>query len=769
MKRLTIILAACFLYIIPISPKQLLFAQQSDSTHHTRELVRRVRFTGNEFASKGVLQSIIRTHANRQILGIPGLTPWYWLWKLTKSIGEPPALLNRQTVAQDIERIEAYYNSQGYLYTKVDTTIVEFKKHRYEVSFLIHEGKPSYLIKVLYTGMPHEKSKQMQAFFRNSPITRKQINDTTFLYDRRYTTDALYNERDRITTYLKNHGYASVQKDSIRVEVKPDSLDKYHLDALFIIHTGKIYHFGNTYISLAGPNNQLHYNQFDTLKGPPLTTGQTKIFLKKDKASHTRFSLLTDQILFKPGSLFNYDLYTRTVNNYQNLGMMTVRQFGLNKNGGLADFSRDSLPVVIDLQTLKRRSLQLQLFGMQRYGYGAGAGITYTDNNTFGKAEQLQIGTKGSFEYVPSGASLNGKNRFLYSAEGNIDYSEPRLNFPFNSLNREPMFDNARTHYEASLSHVNQENYDINANFRLSQQFVVQHDPHTTSTLDLFQLEWTDATASSNFTSQLDSTFGNNELQKKFILEDFRPKINTTLRYDIRRSTTDYIQRDHGYYAEGSIEIGGNVPYLIDRYINTPGTVEGSISSFGLSSSRLTYSQYFKITLDYRRYIPLTPQTVFAYQGYLGYIYPYGKTKNVPLTQRFYAGGSNDIRGWAPFRLGPGPLEDQQLINGGEIKLAGHVELRQVILRDFLNTRWLLAAFDDFGNIWNGPRNPITTGRFAFNSFYKQIAMGAGIGIRLDWKYVIFRIDMAYRVHDLKKGWFKKNAVGLSFGIGQSF
>ncbi len=766
---LLLFFSAQLAFTIPVLAQN---GEQAQTTSPSgNEVVRRVRFVGNHSIGTSTLKTIIRTHSNRQFFGIPGITPWYWIWQLTKTIGERPALLDRETVAQDIERIKTYYKSQGFLNINVDTTIVEFRKNKYEVSFIINEGKPSHIRDLIYTGMPEIKNpRKLQKFYLNGPLVRKQINDTTFLADKRFTYDAVGNERDRIISFLKDNGYASVQKDSIKVQMRPDSLNPHILDALYIINHGKVYHFGDTYINLIGPdNNSIKYNEFDTLSGEPFTVDTTRLFLKKETGAHTKFSLLTDQVLFKPGKIFNYDLYQNTVNQFQNLGMMNVRRFALNKKGGLPDYSKLYIPVLIDLQTLPKRSLSFDVFGMQRYGYGAGTGITYTDNNVFGKAEQLQIGGKGSFEYVTKKQSTSFNSRVLYNLEGTIGYTEPRLNFPFTFLDNTPGFFNARTQYQLSISHVNQDNFNINANIKLNDRFIVNHDRYTTSSLDLVELEWTDASATSQFRAELDSTFKGNQLQKNFILEDFRPQVNTTIRYTYRKSTTDYIERDKGFYFEGSIETGGNVPYLVDRFISTPGVVEGSIPSYSFSNSRLTYSRYAKIVLDYRRYIPLTNTSVFAYRGFMGFAYPYGKTKNIPLTKRFYAGGSNDIRGWPPFRLGPGKLEDQQVINGGEIKLEGNVELRQVLLNNFLSTRWIGAVFSDFGNVWNGPRNPIKQGRFAFNSFYKQIAVGAGFGIRLDWQYIIFRIDLAYRVHDLNKGWFKKNIMGLSFGIGQSF
>ncbi|MGD8428720.1 MAG: POTRA domain-containing protein, partial [Balneolaceae bacterium] len=261
-----------------------------------------VRFAGNDNVKDNTLITLIRTHTNREFLGIPRFTPWYFIWKLTKKFGEPPALLNRATVANDIERIRQYYKTVGFLEAKVDTNIVEFKKDRVEVSFLIDEGQPSTIQTLGYAGMPQfQDSTLVPDFLDDSPMTRKRINDTTYTVGKRYSENQLSEERNRLISFLKNHGYAAVQKDSVNVLVKRDSTDRHHLDALFTIDSGKKYTFGDLYISLAGPDDSLNYDQQDTVKRAPLTSGENVMYLQKERSSQTKFSLLTDQILFKPG------------------------------------------------------------------------------------------------------------------------------------------------------------------------------------------------------------------------------------------------------------------------------------------------------------------------------------------------------------------------------------------------------------------------------------------------------------------------------------
>ncbi|MDX1618054.1 MAG: BamA/TamA family outer membrane protein, partial [Balneolaceae bacterium] len=772
------------LLFLSLSPIAAVFAQDiQEQPDTTDNVVRVVRFAGNDQVKDNTLETLIRTHTNREFLGIPRFTPWYFIWQLTKRFGEPPAYLVPQTVATDMERIRRYYESIGYLEATVDTNIVEFKPNKVEVSFLIDEGRQSRIRSLAYSGMPSfSDPNKLSDFFEDSPLTRRQVNDTTYRVNRRYSENDLNTERNRIINFLKNNGYASVQRDSVLAQVQRDSTDRYLLDVLFIVNPGRVYRFGDLFVNLAGPDNRLNYEIRDTLQGEPYTIASRNIFIQKEEESQTRLSLLTDQILFQPGQIFNNDLYVRSINEFQNLGMLTIREFGLSEDGSLPDYSKDDIPVLFSLQTLPRHSFNFNLFGLRRYGFGSGAGITYTNNNLFGKAENLQVSLNGSFEYVGSetlgniDASYTGGDQLFRSLEGRIDYSLPRLIFPFAALDDRQFFGNSRTRYLLSASRSDQLLFDINSDIRFNLRYEVNHNPRLSSFLDLVELDLLDSDPSTQFRNSLQQQFDTTSFEYQRILEDFRPQVSSILRYTIRNRNTDIIQRDFGYYSEYSIATGGNVPYLVDRFIVTPDTVEGNLPSLArISNNSLSYSRFFKVTADYRRYIPISNDGVFAWRGFMGFAHPYGRSRTIPLNQRFFAGGSNDIRGWDIYSLGPGDiaLEDVS-INGGEIKLLAQTELRQIFIDNLLSANWIAAWFTDAGNIWYGPRNSfrdeqsqdiLDDGKFYFDEFYKQIAVGSGLGLRLDWEYVVVRFDFAFRIHDLYPGeeWFTNRKLFFSF------
>lgn len=780
--------------VITATPKQV-YAQpvllSSDST--SNHVVRRIRFSGNKNVKNKTLETLIRTKTNREFLGVPRFTPWYYFWEISNGrFGENPTYLDREVVANDLERIKLYYESLGFLRVAVDTTIVEYKTNKVEVSFLIDEGKASRINTISYRGAPFfDEPRKRVSFFESSALTNERINDSTYTVNKQYATQLLSTEQQRIIDYLKNNGYASIQKDSVIALVVANPNDVTQLDIQFRINPGRIFRFGDVRVKLADGNKPDIYSQKDTLASEKRTMNSKKIFMEKEPESQTKFSLLSDQVLFKPGDIYDNELYLNTIREYQNLGMLFIRSFSQADSTTQPDYSKTYIPTFIDLQTLTKHSVGAELFGMKRYGYGTGLGVDYTNNNVFGKAENFSLSANVSFEFVSESvleeiATTTTQSSIFRSYELRGDYSVPRLNFPFAFLDNTRFFTSALTRYSLSYSRSDQLFFDINSDVQFNLRYEVQHSPRFSSYLDIIELDIVDPSPTNEFISNLRNDFGsdtladgtiNDPIELTRILEDFRPQISSIIRYTFRSHDTDLIKRNSGYFSEYSISAGGNIPYLLDKYVITPDTLEQNLPSlFKVSENELSYSRFYKISADYRKYIPISNTAVFAWRFFGGIAQPFGQSTTIPLNRRFFAGGSNDIRGWGPFQLGPGSISSaKKRINGGEIKLAAFAEARQIFIRDVLGANWHAALYADAGNVWYGPKNDAASkeeledGRFYFNEFYNQIAVGSGLGLRLDWEYIIARFDFTFRAHDLDVGWFNNKKLYFSFGIGHSF
>jgi outer membrane protein assembly factor BamA len=738
-----------------------------NTSDDTLLVVRKLRFSGNKAISDATLESLVRSKTNRELFGISGFTPWYWLWKVAPRIGESPARVKPEVLTNDLKRITEFYRSNGFLETKVISSIIEFKENKAELTYIIDEGPQTSIRNVYYAGLPELDPKKMGVFWSSSLYKSKRLNDTTFTYNQALTFEKLTLERERIIKFLKNEGYASAQNDSVTAELRIDPDQPHLIDVMFNIRHGKIYYFSDTEIRiLAGTESAVDpIIQRDTLRETPSVIPPANLILSKEQNTGVKNQLLVDRLFFTPGEKFNQDNYLRTISRFQDLGMFSVRRFSLSNDGSLPDFSVTTLPVLIELQTVQKHRIGLDVFGMQRYGFGAGTGIKYSNNNIHGGAEQLDLTLRGSFELYGS--------QLLNATEASVRYTVPKMNFPFGFLNSNAYFRDVRTSYALSYNQVRQLNFDINANISFNHRTDIRHTSKLSSSLDLVDLELLDASATTDFVNQLNERFQSNPQLIVFILEDFRPQANSMVRYALRRTDTDIIKRIGGSFIEFTAETGGLIPYLSDRFIITPDTLEGDLPGFRLSS--LNYTQYLKFTFDVRRYLRTGVYSTLALRSYLGSAFAYGINDVIPITRKFFAGGSNDIRGWYPLKLGPGNAQDDKAFNGGEIKLLGQIEYRhRLMYSSMLGGDILAGYFVDAGNVWLAPRTFLTdsdlTGNlFKFNEFWRQVAVGSGLGIRLDWDYVIFRLDMAFRVHDLEQGWFTNKKAYFHFGVGHAF
>jgi hypothetical protein len=208
--------------------------------------------------------------------------------------------------------------------------------------------------------------------------------------------------------------------------------------------------------------------------------------------------------------------------------------------------------------------------------------------------------------------------------------------------------------------------------------------------------------------------------------------------------------------------------------------------------NQLEAYDFAKLSVDYRRYYRLSPQTYLAWRLNGGVAHaltptptvdaPSRSTYTIPYDKYFFVGGSNSVRAWQPRRLGTGSYatkfasgeRDYITEQPGELLLEGSIEYRFPVY-SFIKG----ALFTDFGNIWTLQPDAARPGaEFQFNTFAKQFAVGSGIGIRFDFTFLILRFDIATKVYDPTnpEPWTIRNVLSqtrnqtaLNIGIGYPF
>ena len=226
------------------------------------------------------------------------------------------------------------------------------------------------------------------------------------------------------------------------------------------------------------------------------------------------------------------------------------------------------------------------------------------------------------------------------------------------------------------------------------------------------------------------------------------------------------------YSLRFSAETAGNILYGISSLINQKRD-EGVYKIFGIQ-----YSQYAKAEFDYSAARNFNDRHSLAFHVGAGVAFPYGNSRVLPFEERFYAGGANGVRGWGVRTLGPGAFDSHNSVTDfinqcGDIRLDLSVEYRAKLF-------WVFecAAFIDAGNVWtiHNYENQ-SGGKFRFNSFWKQIALAYGVGLRMDFSYFLLRFDLGMKAHNPAMGQERwplihprwKRDASFHFAVGYPF
>jgi outer membrane protein insertion porin family len=771
-------------------------------------MVVRVSFEGDLHFSTTVHQRNVRTRPNRNFLGIPGMPLWLWMYSLGEAgccfgdrmedaliqSGEVPAYLDQETLADDAERLELFYQREGF-HDAVVTTRTDTLSARLDVgvAFVIDSGRPSFIRGISYSGLDGLTLDQKEAIISGSEIKRgdgESDDSLSFISDgERYSEAKLVAERRRIVALLRDEGYARLTRDSVRAFVTSAGQDSF--DVRIRVRTGQRYRFGDVEIMVDGPED--HPTRVDTLVRPGANADGYVVASVSNEGRLNPQTLLK-AMHFRPGEWFSQSKLLTTKRRMEGIGIFTFSDFVPQWSEAAVDASAGVglksplgtavLPYNVELQTRRRHQLRIESFVLQRSAVlgdetsggeiGIGLGTTYRNASLFGAGELFQVRVSGSIS-----ADFETFNPFQTAqAELDMSVTYPYLWWPFKGLDRKLNLYAARSRLHFGLLTARRESVFliIHARASLSASLEMQHSQRVTSFVSPFELNISDPDTLTGFGAQFLDPI-DDPVEKERVLEDYtRPQINTAIRYTIRSSTANLFKRDRGHIVELTPEIGGNIPYLLDRFVFTPDTIEGTIPGIPIfkrpeGTNDLVYRQYVRFLLDARHYKPVLGGSVVAYKAVLGMGHPIGTSDVVPFDRRFYSGGPVSVRAWGLRQLGPGKVTAQDsVITGGDIKIEASVEARATLLRGIMKAEWISAFFIDVGNNWYGSRNPgQDAGRFRIDSFYRELGVGAGLGIRLAWEYLILRFDLAFRVHDPVRGFFKDDKPAFHFGIGQAF
>ncbi|RYF83259.1 MAG: hypothetical protein EON98_10480 [Chitinophagaceae bacterium] len=197
----------------------------------------------------------------------------------------------------------------------------------------------------------------------------------------------------------------------------------------------------------------------------------------------------------------------------------------------------------------------------------------------------------------------------------------------------------------------------------------------------------------------------------------------------------------------------GDVAELISANVEFAGLPGQLRNAFATNLYR-----FVRLDLDYR-WSKKFFRNVLAFRGFAGAGrgIPFSSldsaNRYLPFFRQYYAGGPNSMRAWGVRRLGPGSTiksfgRTDAPDRFGDVRLEMNAEYR-IFLTDYRGIGINTAIYTDIGNVWFLQENPdFPGGEFprSFDKLWKDLGIGLGTGLRLDFGFFKIRLDYAFKV-----------------------
>ncbi|WP_242155416.1 BamA/TamA family outer membrane protein [Aestuariivivens sediminis] len=720
-----------------------------------------------------------------------------------KRTGEAPVILDEEKTKKSLIRLQNYHINNGWFDAETTYNLIKTDDKRAKIEYNVETG-PAFIIDSI--------SKKIE-----SPLVELLYEatqkDALIKSAEQYRTVNFEQERDRISTELRNRGLYRFGQEHVSFEIDTVGTNKkVNVGVLIsnrivtnpdttIVKPFKIFKVDkvNIYTDDTFATRDLPYENEITYNGYQLYS--------HDKMRY-RPKAITDAVFIAPKTIFRDIDRTRS---YRYLNELRTFKYPEIKYIAETD---STLIANVYLTPLKKFSLgfsaEVSQSNIQSVGLALNPSLQI--RNIFKGAETFEISAITSI-----GASKDKNNiddPFFDINEFGIDLGLriPRLFSPFNTDKIVPKYMSPST--RISLSTTSQTNVGLDKQ-TFSGSFNYNWSPSNkiTNNLDLFNVQYVRNLNVENYFRVYESSYNSlNNIAKdvNYIPQDndLGIPVDTDIFLDYalasptpneinsaQLSTINSINERKNRLTENNLifstsfgltrDVRTNLfdeDFSIFRFrVEFAGNLLSNTSKLlGLEKDEdnrykifnVAFSQYAKTEFDYIKHWDLGKKNVLAMRSYFGIAIPYGNSNNIPFSKSFFAGGANDNRAWTAYSLGPGSSETRNEFNEANLKLALGMEQRFNLFED-LNA----AIFIDAGNIWN-VLDDVEDERATFTSLksLKDIAVGSGFGLRYDFSFFVFRFDIGFKTYDPSyqeaNRWFNdynfRNAV-YNIGINYPF
>ena len=635
--------------------------------------------------------------------------------------GEPVSIYDEELIEKTRDQISLFLQNRGYFNGSVEYD-TETNGRRKFVTYNIEED------------FPH-KIDTIRLYTSDSTIQRligDHQEESFLVIGENYDQNNLIKERERIEKLLKNHGYFDFSRQYITFDVLTD-ITPYTLEInLFINDPAKRgYHKQFTidsviFVTDASAEPRQESRSFFNYNG---ITYQyyTKRFSKK---------ILDQRVFLYPDNIYSLD---NTLNTQRQLAYLDNFKF-ININ---YDTTGGNFIANIFTSPLNKYQMTNEIGLNVTQGYpGPFYNLSLKDRNIFGGLENLEIIGFFGFDGVYSPTTQEIYNSIESGAKMALIF--PQFIIPAGSeFKRKVGINNPNTVIRSGFNFTKRPPDYSRTNFSNALIYNWQKERRKIYNFTLSEISFINSETTETFDSLLQVLYS----QGNPLIKSFEPSFVSAMNFQV-------------IYNFNPDDFYGNKASLLKLFAEAGGTIFNFFEPKSFTENRTDTTQYFqylKFTTDFRRHITINETNGVATRLNFGIAYPYGKNQTLPYEKFFFAGGSNSIRAWPPRRLGPGSFKpqlnenpekdgmfDYSVEKPGEILIEANIEYRSKLV-GFID--W--AAFVDVGNVWNFYENPEFPGAdFKFNRFYKEIAVGMGLGLRLNFSFLVIRFDYGIKMYD---------------------
>ncbi len=644
--------------------------------------------------------------------------------KLTRKLGKAPVVYNPDMVDSSIENIENHLEYLGYYGSEVSSKI-SVKKKRVTVSYNIRLGERFPIKDITYV-MP-ERGEFTSEFMADTSALTVRPGD--------YLSEmALEKETERASAAMKNKGFFDFSKNNFFFEA--DTLS-----------------FPGTAIL------ELRVNEYTRNESPKDAAPIRRFYIGDVAFSYPKSLKIKENILRNLNTIIPGDVYSEDEVNNTYSRLSALRLFS-SVNIGMTPSDTNKVDCTISLAQSKLQGFKVNLEASTNSSglLGVSPQISYYHKNIFRGGEWLNLSFMGNFQFkfnddvrsnefgVSAGLSLP---RFFPLPYKYFTGAIPRtdINFSYNYQNR-PEY--TRNILSTSFGYTG----------NVQNQFFYQVYPLQLNVVRLFDLD-----------SDFYSTLANDPFLRNAYQDHFDLGSGGMLYYTTSAQTIP----DHTYfYSRLQFDIAGNVLRAFNPLLKKDANGSGMIWN-------TPFSQYVRAELTLGRtwvWGKKNGQSL-ATRLLAGAGYAYGNSSALPFEKHFYGGGANSLRGWQARTVGPGTSQmDNSFVipnQTGDMKLEANIEYR-------FDMFWKLAGavFVDAGNVWTLRHKESLENDpsvFTWNTLGESIAANWGVGLRLDFDFLLLRVDMGMKIHDpameqkwVNPGqWLKNDNFALHFGVGYPF